>query len=75
MQRKKVHRLPVIGAEGELQGILSANDIALEAKAANGKKTPDLSYADVVEMYKAICAHRTLPQEPAQPLRQSTATA
>lgn len=75
MQREKVHRLPVIGAEGELQGILSMNDIALEAKAAKGKKTPDLSYADVVEAYKAICAHCTLPQEQAQPLQQSTATA
>jgi len=76
MGQEKVHRLPVISAEGELQGILSMNDLALEAKATNDKKTHGLSYADVVETYKAICAHRTLPQAvEAQPLQQSAAMA
>ena len=72
MRREKVHRLPVVGTDGELQGILSMNDITLEAKATDDKSAPGLSYADVVEAYKALCAHRTLPQ--AQPLQQSAAT-
>lgn len=73
MRQEKVYRLPVIGAEGELQGILSLNDIALEAKAADGEEPHDLSYADVMETYRAICEHRAMPQESAQPLQQSAA--
>jgi CBS domain-containing protein len=75
MRLEKVRRLPVIDAEGELQGILSMNDVSLEAQATNGKETAGLSYADVVETYQAICAHRTLPQVQPQPLQQSVAPA
>lgn len=75
MSQERVHRLPVIGAEGELEGILSINDIALEAKTTNGKESSDLSYADVVETYKAICAHRSVPQVQEEAVRQQSATA
>ena len=75
MRQEKVHRLPVVGTEGELQGIISLNDIILEAKADGGEQKPDLSYADVVETYKAVCEHRTPPQGQAQPSRQSATTA
>jgi CBS domain-containing protein len=72
IQREKVHRLAIVGAEGELQGVLSMNDIALEAKEGSGKKTNGLSYKDVVETYKSICEHRSLPQAiEAEPMQQS----
>lgn len=57
MQEHKIRRLPVVDSEGELKGILSMNDIVLKAKEPGGKKVPQLAYADVVNTYKAICAH------------------
>ncbi len=56
MQEHKVRRLPVLNGEGELEGILSMNDIVLNAKEANGKAA-EIDYADVVKTYQAICQH------------------
>jgi CBS domain-containing protein len=55
MKAHKVRRLPVLNAEGELAGILSMNDIVLQANGSNGKA--QIKYADVVETYQAICQH------------------
>ena len=53
MQEHKIRRLPVINAEGELEGILSMNDIVL-----NATETGDsIAYDDVVKTYQAICQH------------------
>lgn len=62
MQEKKVRRLPVVGADGTLEGILSMNDIVLKAEEPKEKKATELSYADVVKTYKSICQHR-LPMQ------------
>jgi CBS-domain-containing membrane protein len=56
MREHKIRRLPVLNLQGELQGIVSMNDIVLNAKAQNGKK-PDIDFADVVKTYQAICEH------------------
>ena len=61
MQEHKIRRLPVLNSTGELEGILSMNDIVLRAIKANA---PD--YSDVVSTYQAICQH---------PLRATSATA
>jgi CBS domain-containing protein len=67
MREHKIRRLPVLNLEGELEGIVSMNDIVLRAKAPNGKKAP-IDYTDVVKTYQAICAHPTpLVQEAAAP--------
>jgi len=66
MRAERVRRLPVINAYGVLEGILSLNDIVLHAEAAKGKKMLALSYEDVIDTLKAICAHRVLA--PACPL-------
>lgn len=55
MREHRIRRLPVLNLEGELQGILSMNDIVLKAKS-NGKQAP-IDYADVVKTYQAICEH------------------
>jgi CBS domain-containing protein len=52
LRREKVHRLPVIDSDGELQGIVSMNDVVLHAEHAHGKKAPDLTYDDVVSTFK-----------------------
>jgi len=52
MQEHQIRRVPVISEEGELEGILSMNDIVLKASKANG-----LKYADVIKTYQAICQH------------------
>jgi CBS domain-containing protein len=56
MREHKIRRLPVLNPEGELEGILSMNDIVLKAKNRNGKKPP-IGYTDVVKTYQAICEH------------------
>ena len=56
MREHKVRRLPVLDKAGELNGIISMNDIVLRAEEANGKKPP-LTFDDVVKTYKAICEH------------------
>ena len=56
MREHKIRRLPVLNDEGELEGIVSMNDIVLHAKNRNGKK-PEIDYANVVKTYQAICAH------------------
>jgi CBS domain-containing protein len=53
MRERRVRRVPVTGADGTLQGIVSINDIVL---AAGGKA--DVSAADVLDTFKGICAHR-----------------
>ena len=55
MREHKIRRLPVLNLEGELQGILSMNDIVLKAKG-NAKK-PRIDYADVVKTYQVISEH------------------
>src|SRR6185436_11820490 len=55
MREHRIRRLPVLNLEGELQGIVSMNDIVLKAKT-NGKEAP-IDYVDVVKTYQAICEH------------------
>ncbi len=57
MRLEKLHRLPVVDNDGVLKGILSLNDVALQAMHADGKRAPELSYDDVVITLKAVCEH------------------
>jgi len=57
MQEHQIRRLPVINAEGELEGILSMNDIVLKAKASARPAGNAIDYGDVVKTYQAICQH------------------
>lgn len=54
MQEHKIRRLPVVNVEGELEGILSMNDVVLHAKA--GEDEDAIDYDDVVKTYHAICS-------------------
>lgn len=62
MQERRIRRVPVVNADGTLDGMLSINDIILRAE---DKKKAGIGYAEVVDTYKAICAHAA-PFEKAQ---------
>jgi CBS domain-containing protein len=56
MRDRKVRRLPVVSEEGLLEGMISMNDIVLQARPTSGKKT-ELSYGEAIKTYQAISAH------------------
>ncbi len=56
MRENKVRRLPVVNEEGELQGMLSLNDILIHAHKARGKKGRKPSYKDVARTFEVVCA-------------------
>ena len=58
MRRERVHRLPVVNRGGDLEGVLSMNNIVLRAEKGDGQKQPELAYDDVVHTLQGICAHR-----------------
>jgi CBS domain-containing protein len=58
MQNNKVRRLPVVSDDGKLQGILSLNDIILQAVEGKGKGAVDIPYENIVNTFRSICEHR-----------------
>lgn len=61
LKEKKVRRLPVLDDDGTLIGMLSMNDIVLQAQDAKQTKVA-VTYADVVNTYKSICEHWKPPK-------------
>jgi len=57
MRRDKIRRLPVVNRVGALEGILSINDLVLRAEKGDDRRTPELSYDDVMHTLQGICAH------------------
>lgn len=55
MQEHRIRRLPVVNVEGELEGMLSMNDVVL--KAADDAAEDGIALMDVVKTYQAICEH------------------
>ena len=55
MRDRQVRRVPVTTADGTLVGIVSINDLVLEAGSS------DVKTHDVLETLRAICAHRQAP--------------
>ena len=56
MRTHKIRRLPVVDAEGKLQGVLSINDVVLVATDVKGKDAP--SYEEIARTFKSICEHQ-----------------
>src|SRR5262249_49818579 len=56
MGKGRVRRLPVVSSDGSVVGILSVNDIVLQAAEIRGAQ--GLNASDVLRTLKAICEHR-----------------
>lgn len=54
MAQEKVRRLPVITADGKLEGILSMDDIVLHAEGGSPGRPPELSHEDVAVTLKKL---------------------
>jgi len=59
MARHKVRRLPVVGAEGQIEGVLSLDDLVLHAHVRTPGRQGDLCYEDVIEAMKRIYETRS----------------
>ena len=56
MAREKVRRLPVVNQEGQLEGILSMDDVVAHSQRQGAGRAPELSFEDVVETLKKVYA-------------------
>ncbi len=59
MRTRKVRRLPVLGFRGRLEGILSLDDVVLEAQALETESFKGPFYSDIARTLKAINIHET----------------
>jgi len=58
MKEHRVRRLPVLNSEGELEGLVSMNDVVLHATATDETASDGLDFGEVVKTYRSICQHR-----------------
>ena len=56
MSKERMRRLPVVNTDGNLVGVVSMNDIVLQAERGDGRR-PEISFEEVVRTFQAICAH------------------
>jgi CBS domain-containing protein len=61
MREGRVRRLPVLGKDGALAGVISIDDVLVHAEPVRFGKLPDLSSEDVVKAFQAINV-RQVPQ-------------
>ena len=55
MRRERIRRLPVVNEHGGLAGVLSLNDIALNARAGDSQASRALSMEEVASALRAVC--------------------
>ncbi len=59
MRRNKVRRLPVVDESGALQGLLSMDDVVLEARLLRTEHFDSPLYTDIVDTLREIVRHAT----------------
>lgn len=59
MRERKVRRLPVLGPHGDLEAILSLDDVVLEAQAVATESFSGPFYSDITQTLKQINLHQT----------------
>jgi CBS domain-containing protein len=55
MREHQVRRLPVVDGDGKLVGILSLNDIAIEAGHETERKKKEVTFAEAGQTLQAVC--------------------
>ncbi len=60
MRRYRVRRLPVVDADGRIEGILSLDDVALEARELISNQVGRPGYAEIAETLAAVNSHHLL---------------
>jgi CBS domain-containing protein len=68
MRQHQIRRLPVLDDRSRLVGILSLNDIAIEASGERLRKEREVTAEEVGLTLGAICRHRTPSREVVRPL-------
>jgi CBS domain-containing protein len=61
MRQAQVRRLPVVDRAGLLVGIISLNDLAIEAVQEKGARHPQIGPAEVAQTLADVSKHRSLP--------------
>ena len=69
MQQFQVRRLPVVGADGRLAGLLSMNDVAREALRERGQRQRAVTSDDVAATLASVCRPRVCLIDDNQPAR------
>ena len=58
MEREKVRRLPIVNRTGQLEGILSIDDVVFYAiQNEQDRRISELSYEDAISTLKAVSKH------------------
>ena len=58
MRSNQIHRIPVVDEENRVVGILSLNDLAIEAGAETGAKKREVRLHEVGRTLSEVCKHR-----------------
>lgn len=58
MRQHRVRRLPVVGTDGKLRGMISLNDLILHAESTRLHAHVALSFDQVMETLQGVCEHR-----------------
>jgi CBS domain-containing protein len=70
MRVERVRRLPVVGGDGTLQGMLSIKDLLPAAGRPAGRGRLEISAEEIVEALRAICEHRAVAGAVSEPLAE-----
>lgn len=66
MRSERVRRLPVVDDEGRLAGVVSINDLVLNADSSSRARRDRISTEDVMSVLRAVCGHRPAGDERSQ---------